>query len=364
MVLSIHRFMKTVFVGRNLLLLLLTASICCCHNKTESYLESLHLKEISVEPSEIIDLEQYNIFLATHLVVYEDWAVLKESQSANLVTILNLKTGEHFGLLRQGRGPGELQNPNSLTGKGEDFTTGDTGTRTFVSVNIPRSVLEKSAVMDTILKYGIKHSSISNPVWVKDGCFVSSCDSYPEIGWYALRDPRGEVLSTVSPPFQLQLKEMELAFRSSFLSSSFFITNPAGDRICVSMNQSETISFAVIENGQLHELVRYENTPPPVHTIGGTTHFDSDARQYFGASAADDRYVYLTYSGRKLFDSKATIPSYEKDHLIVYDWGGKPQYHFRLRDPVLGVYLYQGRLYCTTTYPTSKILVYNLPIYN
>ncbi len=69
--------------------------------------------------------------------------------------------------------------------------------------------------------------------------------------------------------------------------------------------------------------------------------------------------VYLLYSG-KPFDN-ADAPNYECNHLIIYGWDGTPKRHIVLGESVMSIAVDGNMLYGLSSWPDSRILVYDLP---
>lgn len=343
---------------KKILLFLLLLSGCAGY--PDEYLDSLNLSERHLSPSEIIDLEQSGILLATDLMVYGDWIAVKESQSANYVSLINYRNGDHFVLLRRGRGPGELISPEAFHGEASRLMMGDSGSNTFISVDIPCSVQLREAVIDTLFQS--KNNLPINLRPINDRFFLSSDMRFKDPFWYVLRDMEGSVLSSVSAPDYDVMKEMDLSHLLSFIASSLFTINPEKDKVCAVMNPAAALSFSACIGSALQEYKRYEYNPPVIAKKGSSTAFSGENFTNFGSAVSDERYVYLLYSGKQLRDPNSSVPSYEADHLIVYDWGGNARFHFRMDHPSCGMYLYNHQLFCISTYPQSTLYIYNLPL--
>lgn len=73
---------------------------------------------------------------------------------------------------------------------------------------------------------------------------------------------------------------------------------------------------------------------------------------------SDSDKVYLLYSG-KPFDN-ADSPNYECNHLIVYDWDGILKRHIVLGESVMSIAVDGDALYGLSSWPDSRILIYDL----
>ena len=81
----------------------------------------------------------------------------------------------------------------------------------------------------------------------------------------------------------------------------------------------------------------------------------------FHGIASNRDYVYLLYTGKQRPGDENGVPSYECNHLLVYDWDGNFVTRYYLSKPVLNIFLDGNELYCLTQTPTDKLYVYHLP---
>ncbi len=332
-------------------------SACGGHRSGDTVLESFGKHAIVLTPTEIIDLESYGFEMPAEPTVVGDWVALSEAVSIERhISLLNYRTGEHFPLLLHGRGPGELQNPSFRTVRDSCLILIDQSSRVAVSVPIRLSAEAGRAVMDTIARFDTAVPYVSRYVPAVGGQFITTLFSPTDPCWYALRDSLGNVVSTIPPPAFPVLEKMSPSLLGSFLGSSSIVTNPEGDRVCVAMAPACVLSFSSIEGNSLKEYYRLEACPPPIVGQGDGSSYAADLRTYFGVSCADGQYIYYLYANK---DGFAEIPGYECEHLLVFDWQGNPCCHYELIYPASGICMYGGKLYCTTTYPESRLYIYD-----
>ena len=328
----------------------------CGHRSSDTVLESFGEHAVVLTPTEIIDLESYGFEMPAEPTVVGDWVALSEAVSIERhISMLNYRTGEHFPLILHGRGPGELQNPSFRTVRDSCLILMDQSSRVAVSVPILPSAEAGRAVMDTIARFDTKVPYVSRYVPAVGGQFITTLFSPTDPCWYALRDSLGNVVSTIPLPAFPVLEMMSKSLLGSFLGSSSIVTNPEGDRVCVAMAPACVLSFSSIEGNSLKEYYRLETCPPPIVGQGEGSSYAADLRTYFGVSCADGKYIYYLYSGK---DNTSDVPCYECGHLLVFDWQGNPCRHFELTHPASGICLHDGKLYCTTTYPESRLYIY------
>ena len=329
----------------------------CNEREHDRYLRSFPFIGKAISPVESLDIERYDIFFPRNVLKIGDCFALSEFNGSYNLSILNPSTGRKVELFRRGRGPGEMVNASSLHTRNNRAILYDRSSSCCVSVDILSSFNEGKPVLDTIAVFG-EFASRPTRLCFTDELFIS-CDVLSPGSWYCSYDNSGRVLSKVQAIDFDVLQGCDSDFVSSLHLSSVYTADPSGTRICVANVASAALSFSRLENGILSEYKRYEITPPEVSFRGQYAVNSPDALDFFHGIDSDEDYVYLLYSGRKTFN-KDSIPSFECNHLLVYDWDGLPVKRFELSHNVSSIHVVGNRIYCGTSYPHAQILVYEL----
>ena len=125
--------------------------------------------------------------------------------------------------------------------------------------------------------------------------------------------------------------------------------------MCVASVLTPSLSFSDVHSGILTEYRRYELA----ESESDYSYFMPDAKSRFNGISADDRNVYVIYSGHKLQND--VLPVDECVDLIVYDWDGTPVRHFKLNRNVSSIHIDGDDLWCTSTYPESCVYRFKMP---
>ena len=191
-----------------------------------------------------------------------------------------------------------------------------------------------------------------------NGGYVST-NTYDEV-WSSLWDQDGFVGNGVDRPHITGFETASRGSLVSFYNSTLLATHPDGNRLCAVLVRMAALSFSIVENRELKEIRRYEYNEPTVINEGGLARISNEETlDCFHGIASDRDYVYLLYSGRKWPGEE--VPSYECNHLLVYDWDGNFVTRYDLARRALSIFLDGNELYCLTQYPSDKLYIYRLP---
>lgn len=321
----------------------------CASEERDPYLRSLKLRSEIISPIDSVDLEQYDIYRPHKVEKFGDWMAIFNDKGDFNVMFINPMEKDSFGIIRRGRGPGEMSNASSFHSFGGNGRIYDWNSSMLIEIEMSKTLSGKKAVLDTVLSY---NESFFRPYYLcsaKNGV-VSSILYDEDNSWYGLYSPEGDIISKVARLGYAELKGLDKDKVSSVNISSSFTSNSIGDKFCVVSTVCAAISFSELRDNKLTEIKRYEESVLP---SGGR-----DATACFEGVCADDRFVYALYSGRKMSDK--SFPSYECNNLVVYDWNGNPVRRYHLSRNVFSVSVYDDRLYCVSTYPSTKIFVYHI----
>ena len=169
--------------------------------------------------------------------------------------------------------------------------------------------------------------------------------------WYALYDSQGRFLSGVEAIVGLS-KDRDRAL--SAMLSTKYASSPDGQHLCVANSTTPTISFASVSGDKLQETKRMQSSFDAEKQAHGRT-----AKGYFNGVAADDNYVYILYSGRRITD-REMLPN-ECSHILVYDWEGNIKSHYVLSRPVCSICLTDDGFYAVSSWPSGKLLHFVFP---
>lgn len=336
-------------------------SSCSRPGSGDSYIDSLGLDEIVIEPAQSINLEDWNILKVNSFAVFGDWVAIRGGDKRYAVSLLNLQTGENFGLAWRGRGPGEFVNPIGFDRKDSTLIIYDAASKVMVSIDIHKSSEKRIPVYDTLLIASPPVPPILKPHRLKSGMYITSAFSEEDHAWYGLRDSTGYLVASVLAPNFEPLQNMDANHYLSFVASSLYTSHPSGKKVCVASLMSAAISFSGIEENDLKEYHREEYNPPQIKNTASGTRMEGFTDGFEGLQS-NDKYVYALYSGKKVENLKDDIAqARDCDYLIVYDWDADPVYLFRLQIPAYSISLSGDKLYALSNNPNLTMHIYKMP---
>lgn len=333
---------------------------CNVRRSNDEYLASLPQSSDILEPVDSLALEQFGLVLPSRLVKYGRWVIIKQVQAKNNLVILNLDTYSKMELLRVGRGPGEMLQGAIAYLDGSKLVVAEANS--LMTVSMDMDLLREGFIppLDTLGVF--KSPSNIMPKFSKVNGGYLSVSALSDDAWYSLWDVDGYVGNSVCRPHIPGFEHASLSTKASFYGSSLLATHPNGDRVCVALVGMSAISFSVIENRELEEIKRYVfNEPTIVNDGQGAYISNEESIECFHGIASNKDYVYLLYSGKKWPADANGVPSYECNHLLVYDWEGNFVTRYYLSQNVLDIFLDGDELYCLSQFPSEKIYVYHMP---
>lgn len=346
---------KTIF----LFLLVAVLSGCGNDRSEDAYLASLPKPVGVLEPIDSLDLEQFGLLRPEEVVKYGRWIIIKEIQAKANLAIINLDSHSKMETLRVGRGPGEMLQGSIAYLDGSELVLTEVNALTTVSMDLASLREGYIPLLDTIGTFKSIKPATYRFRKVNGGYVSTSPDGDY---WYSLWDPDGFVGNSVPRPHVTGFETASWSSIASFYGSSLLLVHPDGNRVCAAHVCMAALSFSVIEDRELKELQRYEYNEPTVVSSGGEAYISNEESfDCFHGIASNRDYVFLLYSGKKWPADKNGVPSYECNHLLVYDWDGNFVKRYELTKPVLDIFLDGNELYCLTQYPSDKLYVYRLP---
>lgn len=328
-----------------------TILIVSCSFENDRYLKSLSPEVSMLYAVDTVDIEQYDLFQAAKIVFCGDGRMLLSSIVGDYnLLFLDMNTGNWFPAIRRGRGPGEIIQGSSLHMSGERVLYYDVNNAICISICIDESFENQCLVADTA---GIFNKQ-SRPVYLSacgDG-FVSG-NLVDDDCWYSFYDKFGNIHSSIMALECDGLPESGDR-KVSLLLSSLYAAHPDGTKVCVANVPTPSLSFSAVRSGKLEEYHRMSVSPVGLQN-GRLTQKHTTA---FSGICADNRHVYVLYSGNRTLDGK--LPSDECCNLIVYDWDGNPVKRYALDQRVHSIHVVGNRVYGATTYPESRVYMFLL----
>ena len=340
------------------------AAACTQRSDCELVLDDFS-EVVRIAPSDSVDLEQFGIFTPSSVIPYRDWLILKLSGGTHLVDIVKPSTEEKIECFRIGRGPGEINLVMTIQAIDSLLYVFDAGKQTYYTLDIERTIEERQQVLkDEIpLNSGNGVDVFNRPMFMyKYGSGYLSSFINGDNTWFCSLNDRFDIVTEIPLVDFRSTDELSALENSAFQLSSLFSASPGGTKGVAAMADCGTFSVFDINGDSLTERVRKIYYEPRLYSLEGkmiSPAHDRSNTQAFYSAASTEENIYLLFSGKQLGDM--TYPTYECNHLLVYDWDGNPVRRYELEKAINSIYLHDGRIYGSSMYPESRIYVYELP---
>lgn len=342
-----------------LLLLILGA----CNSESDPVLNSFDKKSLHfIESVDSIKLDKYGIIMPEYIAKHKDWYIIKKYTNENHVDIINPNTGDVVNVVNRGRAENELMQISSIQYNEGKLNVYDTNLMKLLIYDVD-SLIQESLVCHECYQFNEQTSEkFIKPfiIYHYNGMFLA-VGFWGDNTWYRLMSERGELFDGIEQIQFKALEEMELIERTTFHLSSFISTNRSGDKAVCVMSMAPAISVSNICGNNIREYKRVIFGEPQIHPVRQENmpilRYSGDNKRAFCSVVADDTYIYILYSGKTL-DSKE--PSYQCRDLLIYDWDLNPIKRLVLSNGINSLFIEGDMLYGTSSYPESRIYVYDL----
>lgn len=343
--------------------LIFSLLVGCSRSTGNVLFDSFSGKVTKLTPEETIDLEQFGILMPSDLIKYDDSFIIKKGQSKNIVDILTPSTGEVISCFRKGRGPGEIINPSSFQRIGDTLFLYDITAQQYYALDLKETIESKKESIEEYRKLNVQaNDSIIRPYILRkiDDCFVST-GIFKNTCWFVLIDHNNQTHNGADYLDYQTIEGFSNEAKSVFHISNFIDYNPSKNRFVCAFKFAEAFSICEFDGHIVNEVFREQtkNEPKVIEpTDGAIIAYRPEHTEAFQAVCTDENYIYLLYSGKSVISDSS--PSDLGQHILVYDWDGKPIKHLLLDEEIGSMYLENEKIYCSTNYPEPQILVYDM----
>nr|WP_321481217.1 BF3164 family lipoprotein [uncultured Bacteroides sp.] len=323
---------------------------------TDSPLKDFSNKKTEkINVSKSLVLEQYEIYKPCSVIKDGGCYLVENQTNENLINIIDIRKNKVIHGINIGEGPNELISPSSFQRRGNDFFIYDIARKTVykickgedsISINKFNQIITNERLLQVyLLPKGFFGLGLMGDSWVTyyNNLLTSSLDF---------------------PDFNNTRNFTNIEKGSLYMSSTITVKPDGAKMVCAAQNAG-VISFCNLQSEKMLEYKRLKYHEPlvsPPRTAGSSSiAFDRNNKIAFCSSASDNNYVFLLYSGRT-FNSHG-MSSHHCEHVLIYDWAGKPLKHLILEKPIYGNLNYDSgthTLYGIGYDPEGVILEYDL----
>ena len=319
-------------------------------------------------PYDSVKLDDAGILFPTKIFVSEEKAFVVKQDGKDLLFVLNLQDGSGFSAFRKGRGPGEFIEPTQIDMRGDSLYVYDINQGVWSRVLAGSLRSEGPQVFDTLRSFRTAEMKGDDFLYVPTDA-KSAGRGYVALAvspyWYCMVDWAGDKVG--GGIAYLDLEELSGFYARelvAFYRNSATVVSPDNTKVACAVYSGSAISFASVEGTDLVEKKRLVFEAPrvlPVRREGyPLIQIDQECIRGFVKLFADDRYVYGLYSGKLRSDKSG--PAFECQHVLVFDWEGRPVRRYLLENTVCGICVEKGILYGVSMHPESRLYKYRIDL--
>lgn len=319
-----------------------------------------------LSPESEIDLEEIGVFMPSSVLRYRNSLIIEKGQSDNVVDIYNFSTGEIIHCFRKGRGPGEVVMPSSLQAIADSLFLYDISRQRYYRLDLQHTISSGEEFTAEVNDFSrLDTTSFVRPfVMVRHNGGVFATGFFPYKCWFVGIDSDNKIVGGPGYLEYSAISEFPQESQATFHISSKFAISPDERRLICAHCYSAAFSICELKEYSANETFRYVSKREPLvfapnsRSDPGISFAKNHSDGYIDV-CADDEYIYLLYSGKPV---SGDTPSYVSTHLLLYDWNGNPLKRIELDKGVQSISLDSGKLYCTTSFPDSRILIYDISL--
>lgn len=313
-----------------LILLFLLIGLYSCEN-TQIPMDPLeHFKEYGttkLSVSKRIDLDSVGIFKPGGIIKHGDMYVIEYQSDECMLKAWTPASNKLYKGIHKGNGPDDIISMSSM-----QFYKGD-----LLLYDIMRKRMKKLDLCeeDTTIKLSdainldIKRRpfivALTDNGWLASGYFQSS--------WIHYYNNENRLISSLPFPSFLETEGLSDDAKSIIYMSTEIAVKPDGNKMVCATQKAGVVSISDCKPDTLIETVRLQYFPAVVQLNQTTTvTYSKEGKVGFCEVNCDNDFIYLLYSGRTRKDFG--MKSHHCQHILVYDWNGKPIRHYELEVPL------------------------------
>lgn len=345
------------------LLVLLVVLVSCAQNQKEAPLGEFGRHVTTLEPAEIVPLENQGILAPAYIRKWADVFIFKTGQGNHYLDLWDRGSDMVIHCFTKGRGFGELTSAGAPSLVGGDIHLYDHMNDALWRLSIPETLCQErqNAVREVVYERVSTPTDFFIPIFVTrfaDGILATGL--FPSRKWVCLLDEEMNEIDYILGLDFPSLRGMNALSCSNFFSSTVVSVRPDGKKAVLALNFAGAFAICSVSKNSInldYSRIFYEPELKANLGDGAALAYSKTNRRAFQAASSDDQFIYLLYSGRTSTDPVWFEECY---HLLVYDWDGKPVCRYVLEEPLLDLYVEDGILYGVSQHPDSRMLVYQI----
>lgn len=337
--------------------ILIVLFLSACGIQEQNSMFSDFTQTVELEVTDSLDLENIGI-LNPHYIQYKDSFLIFCSMTGNKeMHYWNLRSDCVIARNVIGQGAGEMpqysivksDNPTS-------FSFADHRRGRIYEMNLGK--LQNDSAARHSLVYDLPVEEGDHPLrFFETENYIYGIGLFKKGRIYSFDKRIGKVNVSMDYPLNEDIERLDYIHKGALFTGTLM----AGNEKTLVLSCFGLIDFYdILPDGSLILKRDYHYSFPKFQAmeVGQIITFSRDDIYGISDMNADERFVYVLYSGKNLKDKGDD--TFNCSHLLVYDWNGNPVVHCDLPKPLYGFSVAGDVLYGLSRESTPKVYVYSL----
>lgn len=337
--------------------ILIVLFLSACSNKEQSSVFSDFVQTVELEVIDSLDLENIGI-LNPHYIQYKDSFLIFCSMTGNKeMHYWNLRSNCVIARNVIGQGVDEMSQYSIVkTASPTSFCFADHRQGKIYEMNLRK--LQNDSATKHSLVYDLPIEEGNRPLrFFETDNYIYGIGLFKEGRIYSFDKRTGKVIVSMDYPLNEDIERLDYIHKGALFTGTLM----AGNEKTLVLSCFGLIDFYdVLPDGNLVLKRDYHYSFPKFQTkeVGKVITFNRDDIYGISDMNADERFVYLLYSGKNLKEKGED--TFNCSHLLVYDWDGNPVMHCELPKSLYNFSIARDVLYGISRESTPKVYVYSL----
>ena len=336
-------------------LIVLYLSACSNHEQSSIFSDFAQIMELEVTDS--LDLENFGI-LNPHYIQYKDSFLVFCSMTGNReMYYWNLRSD--YVTVRDVIGQGVDEMPQYSIVKTDSptsFCFADHRRGKIYEMNLGK--LQNDSAAKHSLAYNLPVEEGNHPLrFFETENYIYGIGLFKDGRIYSFDKRTGKAIVSMDYPLNEDVERLDYIHKGALFTGTLM----AGNEKTLVLSCFGLIDFYdILPDGNLVLKQNYHYSFPKFQTmeVGKVITFSRDDIYGISDMNADERFVYLLYSGKNLRDKGDD--TFNCSHLLVYDWNGNPVIHCELPKSLYNFCVAGDVLYGLSRESIPKVYVYSL----
>ena len=343
--------MKHLFV-----IIAIITSLLSCEKKDNTLMDFKITENLPLTDS--IVLEQLNI-LNPHYIQYKDsFLIFSSMKGEREIQFLNLCSQKVVSRKVIGQGANEMPRYSLVkTSSPSSFCFADHRRGKIYTMDLEKLKTDSNTIHSLRYVLPTQDSTDYFLRFIETEHYIYGIGLFQKGRIYSYNKHNQAKTVNMDYPANEEISKLDMLHKGALFTGTIMVGN---DTTLVLSNFGLIDFYKILPNGNLKLKCKRHYFFPKFFSQeqGHLIVFERDDIYGFSGTDADEKYVYILYSGRNMKEEGEH--AYDCPHLLVYDWNGKPVKHYKLSRPLYDFCIAGKTLYGLSRENDPIVYVYSL----